>query len=49
MEVVFIPQVTVFLSPEVYQAVYKDAKEKQTTTSGILRGLAQLQYPDVIK
>ena len=44
MEVVFIPQVTVFLTPELYESVYKEAKEHNSTTSGVLRGLAWAKY-----
>jgi len=44
MEVVFIPQITVFLPDDLYQVVYRKAKEANSTTSGIMRGLAERNY-----
>ena len=43
-EVVFIPQVTVFLKPETYLEAYRKATENRTTTSRILRDLAEKQF-----
>ncbi|KKM89204.1 hypothetical protein LCGC14_1250920 [marine sediment metagenome] len=39
-----LPQVTVFLTDEIYHKVYEAAREANSTSSGILRGLAQKQF-----
>ena len=46
MEVVFIPQVTVFLKPETYLAVARQATDTRTTCSGILRKLAEEEFEE---
>ena len=49
MEVVFIPQVTVFLKPETYIAVSRKATEDRITCSKILRDLAEEEFEKVGK
>ena len=46
-EVVFMPQVTVFLKPETYLAVARKATDDRTTTSAILRRLAEEEFEEV--
>ena len=48
MEVVFIPQVTVFLKPETYLAVARKATDDRTTCSKILRDLAEKKFGGLI-
>ena len=42
-----MPQVTVFLKPETYLAVARQATDDRTTTSAILRRLAEEEFEEV--
>ena len=44
-----MPQVTVFLPPDLYTRVYRQAVEKKTTSSAIMRRLAEDDFKKVRK
>jgi len=47
MEVVFIPQVTVFLKPATYLAVARKADAMRGSCSAVLRELAEEEFEEV--
>jgi len=44
-----MPQVTVFLPPDLYMSVYRQAVEKKTSSSAVLRRLAEEEFKKVRK